>query len=123
MTLHQLTIHELQKRLRSGEVTSADIVESVLARIDKVEDRIHSYVLVLKDSVREEARRADEELRRGAAKPLTGIPVAIKDLICTKGVTTACGSRILHNFVPPYDATVARKLFPFSSGAFARDNS
>jgi aspartyl-tRNA(Asn)/glutamyl-tRNA(Gln) amidotransferase subunit A len=108
--LHQLTIHELQKKLRGGDTTSVDIVESVIQRIDTVEERIHSYITLLKDSAREEARRADAEIRKGNARPLTGIPIAVKDLICTKGIKTTCGSKILHNFIPPYDATVVEKL-------------
>ena len=110
MKLHQLTIHELQDKLRLGKTTSSEIVESVINRIDEVEDRVHSYITVLKDSAREEACRADKEIRQGTAKPLTGIPIAVKDLICTKGVRTTCGSKILHNFIPPYDATVVRML-------------
>jgi aspartyl-tRNA(Asn)/glutamyl-tRNA(Gln) amidotransferase subunit A len=110
MELHQLTIHELQRKLRSGDITSADIVESVIQRIDAVEERIHSYITLLKDSARKEARRADEEIRKGNAKSLTGIPIAVKDLICTRGIRTTCGSKILHNFIPPYDATVVEKL-------------
>lgn len=110
MKLHQLTIHELQKRLRGGGTTSADIVESVIQRIDAVEGRIHSYITLMKDSAREDARRADEDIRKGNARPLTGIPIAVKDLICTQGIRTTCGSKILHNFIPPYDATVVEKL-------------
>jgi len=110
MKLHQFTIHELQKKLRGDDTTSAEIVESVIERIDAVEDRIHSYITLLKDSAREEARKADGDIRSGKARPLTGIPIAVKDLICTRGVRTTCGSKILHNFIPPYDATVIEKL-------------
>jgi aspartyl-tRNA(Asn)/glutamyl-tRNA(Gln) amidotransferase subunit A len=110
MKLHQLTIHELQKKLRSGDTTPAEVVESVIERIDEVEDRIHSYITLMKDSAREDARRADKDIRTGKARPLTGIPIAVKDLICTRGIRTTCGSKILHNFIPPYDATVVEKL-------------
>lgn len=110
MELHRLTIHELHKKLLSGETTSAEIVESVLGRIDAVEERIHSYITILADSAREEALMADEKIRNGKAGPLTGIPIAIKDLICTKGIRTTCGSKILYNFIPPYNATVIEKL-------------
>ncbi len=110
MELHQLTIHELQKKLASGETTSVDITASVLGRIDAVEDRVHAYITLLKDSALEEARRADNDIRQGKSGPLTGIPVAVKDLLCTRGIRTTCGSKILHNFIPPYDATVIGKL-------------
>lgn len=110
MELHQLTIHELQKKLESGETTSVDITASVLGRIDAVEDRVHAYITLLKDSALEEARRADNDIRQGKSGPLTGIPLAVKDLLCTRGIRTTCGSKILHNFIPPYDATVIGKL-------------
>ncbi len=110
MKLNELTIHELQDKLRKGETTAIDIVESVIRRIDEVEGRVHSYITLLTESAKTEARKADEEIRKGNAGPLTGIPIAVKDLICTKGIRTTCGSRILHNFVPPYNATVVNKL-------------
>jgi len=110
MKLHELTIHELQQKLRSGETTAVDLVESVIGRIDEVEDKTRSYITVLRNSAREEAFRADEEIRQGKGGPLTGIPVALKDVICTRGVRTTCGSKILHDFIPPYDATVVERL-------------
>ena len=110
MKLHELTIHELQQKLRSGETTAVDLVESVIGRIDEVEDKTRSYITVLRNSAREEAFRADEEIRQGKGGPLTGIPVALKDIVCTKGVRTTCGSKILHDFIPPYDATVVERL-------------
>ncbi len=110
MELYQLTIHELQDKLKKREVSSAEITRSVFERISKVEDRVHSYITLLRDSALEQAEAADRRIREGNAAPLTGIPIALKDILCTQGVKTTCGSRILHNFVPPYDATVTRKL-------------
>ena len=110
MELHQLTIHELQKLIQNGEVSSTQITRSVFSRIDEVEERIHSYIRLMKDEALAAAARADEDIKNGNIRPLTGIPVALKDIVCTKGITTTCGSNILHNFVPPYDATVVEKL-------------
>ena len=110
MELNQLTIHELQKMIRSGETTSTDIVRSVFQRIDDVEKDVHAYIRLTREAAFEEAAKADEDIRKGRLRPLTGIPIALKDLLCTKGVTTTCASHILHNFVPPYDATVVEKL-------------
>ena len=110
MDLNQLTIHELQEKLKAGETTSTDIVQSVFRRIDSVEKDVHAYILLTRDAALAEAARADEEIKKGRIQALTGIPIALKDLLCTRGVTTTCASRILHNYVPPYDATVVEKL-------------
>jgi len=110
MELNRLTVHELQEMIKGGEISSVDIVKSVFRRIDAVENRVHSYITLLRGSALEEAEKADQEIKRGNIKALTGIPVALKDLICTRGVRTTCGSRILGNYVPPYDSTVVKKL-------------
>ena len=110
MELHQLTIHELQKLIRSGKVTSSDIVKSVFKRIDAVEGNVHAYISFMKEYAFEEAAKADRSIREGNIQALTGIPIALKDIVCTKGFTTTCGSRILYNYIPPYDATVVEKL-------------
>ncbi|MHB8138266.1 MAG: Asp-tRNA(Asn)/Glu-tRNA(Gln) amidotransferase subunit GatA [Smithellaceae bacterium] len=110
MELHQLTIHELQEKIKSGEVSSTQITRSVFARVDEVEERVHSYIRLMKDEALTAAARADEDIKKGDIRPLTGIPVALKDIVCTKGIPTTCGSHILHNFVPPYNATVVKKL-------------
>jgi aspartyl-tRNA(Asn)/glutamyl-tRNA(Gln) amidotransferase subunit A len=110
MELHELTIHELLDKLRAGETTSAEITASVFSRIDAVEKEINAYITPLRETAEAEAARADEAIRRGETGALTGIPIALKDILCTKGVRTTCGSRILENFIPPYDATVVEKL-------------
>lgn len=110
MELYQLTIHELQNKIRQGGVTSTAIVNSVFGRIDAVEENVHSYITLMRESALEEAQKADEQIRTGEIKALTGIPVALKDIYCTRGVRTTCGSLILDNFIPPYDATVVVKL-------------
>jgi aspartyl-tRNA(Asn)/glutamyl-tRNA(Gln) amidotransferase subunit A len=110
MELYELTIHELLDRLRAGETTSADITASVFGRIDAVEKEVRSYITLMRETALVEARAADERIKKGEIGALTGIPIALKDLLCTKGVRTTCGSRILENFIPPYDATVVEKL-------------
>jgi aspartyl-tRNA(Asn)/glutamyl-tRNA(Gln) amidotransferase subunit A len=110
MELHQLTIHELQELIKNGDVSSTQITRSVFSRIDEVEERVHSYIRLMKDEALTAAARADEDIKKGNIRPLTGIPVALKDIVCTKGIPTTCGSNILHNFVPPYNATVVEKL-------------
>jgi len=110
MILSRLTIHELQSLIRTGGATSSEIVQSVFARIEEVEGRVHAYITLMKDYAFAEAARADQDIKAGKIKPLTGIPIALKDIVCTKGFLTTCGSHILHNYVPPYDATVVQKL-------------
>jgi len=110
MELNQLTIHELQEKIKNGETSATQITESVFDRINAVEERVHSYIRLMRDEALAAAKKADEEIKRGEINTLTGIPIALKDIVCTKGINTTCGSRILHNFVPPYDATVVEKL-------------
>jgi aspartyl-tRNA(Asn)/glutamyl-tRNA(Gln) amidotransferase subunit A len=110
MELYQLTIHELLDRLRAGETTSAAITASVFGRIDAVEKEVHAYITLMRETALAEAARADEKIRKGEIDALTGIPIAMKDICCMKGVRTTCGSKILENFIPPYDATVVEKL-------------
>jgi len=110
MELHQLTIHELQEKLKEGKTSAVKIAESVFQRIDAVEKRVHSYIRLMKDEALAAADKADKDIKKGDIKALTGIPIALKDIVCTKGIATTCGSHILHNFVPPYDATVVEKL-------------
>jgi aspartyl-tRNA(Asn)/glutamyl-tRNA(Gln) amidotransferase subunit A len=108
--LYSKTIYELHALLAAGEVTSREITEAVLARIDAVDEKVHAYITVTSELARKGAQRADERIRSGAAGLLTGIPLAIKDNLCIKGVATTCGSKSLAQFVPPYSATVIKAL-------------
>jgi aspartyl-tRNA(Asn)/glutamyl-tRNA(Gln) amidotransferase subunit A len=111
MELYQRTIHDLHDMLKKGETTSLAITESVLSRIAVVEEQVKAYISVTGDVARAQAQEADTRIKAGEfASPLLGIPVAIKDNMCTEGITTTCASKILANFVPPYNATVVARL-------------
>jgi aspartyl-tRNA(Asn)/glutamyl-tRNA(Gln) amidotransferase subunit A len=110
MALNGLTIHELHDKLTKRETTAVDIVGSVFNRIDAVEDKVHAYIGFMKEEAYKQAARADEDIKKGHIQALTGIPIALKDVLCTKGFKTTCASHILHNYIPPYDATVIEKL-------------
>jgi len=110
VTLYRLTVHEAHELLRRREVSSLELTESVLEKIEDSDQEIRAYITPTPEVALEQAKQADERIAAGDIGPLTGIPTAIKDNICTKGVLTTCGSRILENFVPPYDATVFERL-------------
>ena len=108
--LYNLTIHELHEKLKKKEITSKELSEAVFKRIDSVDNKVKAYLSVAKDEALKQAEDADKEIKAGKVKPLTGIPIAIKDNVCIDGVKTTCASKILENFIPPYDATVITKL-------------
>jgi aspartyl-tRNA(Asn)/glutamyl-tRNA(Gln) amidotransferase subunit A len=96
--------------LKEGAISSVELTEAVLEHIDDTDAKIHSYVTITKETALQQAQAADKCIKEGKATPLTGIPAAIKDNMCTIGTRTTCSSRMLEHFVPPYDATVVRKL-------------
>jgi aspartyl-tRNA(Asn)/glutamyl-tRNA(Gln) amidotransferase subunit A len=108
--LYEMTATELAQMLKAKKVTSFEITRSVLERIDSIEAKVHSYVTIQPEAALDMAKEADRRLASGNAGPLTGIPIAVKDNMCVRDWRTTCGSRILANFVPPYDATVVRLL-------------
>ncbi len=110
LKLNQLTSHEAHQLLWKREISALELTEAVLGRIAHVEEQIHAFVTVTEELALMQAREADERIRAGDASPLVGIPTMIKDNICTKGIATTCSSRMLQNFVPPYDATVMQRL-------------
>jgi aspartyl-tRNA(Asn)/glutamyl-tRNA(Gln) amidotransferase subunit A len=109
--LHQLTIHEAHRLIKQRKISSTELTKSVLKRIAEIEGKVHACVTIVEDIALKEAERVDNYIRtNNEITPLTGIPTLIKDVICTKGIRTTCGSKMLENFVPPYDATVIEKL-------------
>jgi len=108
--LCQLTIHQAHELLKRREISSVELTKATLERIAGIEDKIHAYVTITEDIALRQAEEADDCIRSGNITPLTGVPVLIKDVICTKGIRTTCSSRMLENFIPPYDATVVKKL-------------
>lgn len=106
-----MTAHELHDLLTAKEISAAQITADVLARVDEVEDAIGAYVTVTREKALADAKAVDEKISRGEKiSALEGIPCAIKDNICTRGIRTTCASKILEDFVPPYDATAYSKL-------------
>lgn len=111
MNLYELTAHELSDKLKAKEVSSTEITKSVIERIEKVEGTIGSYITSTHEQALETAKLVDNKIANGEEiAPLEGIPMAIKDNICTEGIKTTCASKMLENFIPPYDAFVAKKI-------------
>ena len=111
MSLYQLTAKELHRKLCNKECSAREVTESVLGRIDACEDRVGAYVTLDREGALAAAGEVDKKIAAGEAiGPLAGIPVAVKDNICTKDILTTCSSRMLYNFRPPYDATVVERL-------------
>jgi len=110
MKLHELTIDAAHKLLNKKEISSRELTRAVFDRIDAVEIKIDAYITLSEELAMQQAEQADKAIAKGGCLPLTGIPLGIKDLICTRNFPTTCGSKILENFAPPYDATVIGKL-------------
>ncbi len=111
MDLYRLTIHELRDLLNKREITALQMAQAFLVRLGTVEQKVDAFMEITPRHPLGLARKYDADRAKGDAVPACGgIPLAIKDVLCTRGVTTTCSSKILHNFVPPYDATAVRKL-------------
>lgn len=110
MEPYSLGIVELQRLLEKKEISAAEVVSSVYGRVDAVEEKIKAYVTLTRDEAYEMAAAADRARAAGRTGALMGVPMAIKDNMCTKGIKTTCSSKILQNFVPPYESTVTAKL-------------
>lgn len=110
MELYEFTIHQLHEKLKNKQVSSVEATKAVLSRIDTVEDKVHSFVTVSRDEAMRQAEEADRRIAAGDIRPLTGVPIAVKDIFCTEGIRTTCSSKILENFIPPYDSTVVARL-------------
>jgi aspartyl-tRNA(Asn)/glutamyl-tRNA(Gln) amidotransferase subunit A len=109
--LYRLTIHGLRDLIQKGEVSPVEVVQNFFVRIGRVEDRIQAYnTLTPRPALAFAKKFEDMQVRNQKVPPLAGIPLAIKDVICAKGVPTTCSSRILENYIPPYNATVMNRL-------------
>ncbi|MCL4536297.1 MAG: Asp-tRNA(Asn)/Glu-tRNA(Gln) amidotransferase subunit GatA [Nitrospirae bacterium] len=110
MKLNELTISELRRLLDDREVKPGEVLDDIYNRIDAVDDKVKSYITITKDVAYEMAKDAEQAILSNKASLLTGIPVAVKDNMCTKDISTTCASKILHNFKPPYESTVTARL-------------
>ena len=120
--LYNLTIAEAHGLLSRREVTSQELTRAVLERIESVDNRVRAYVTVTAEAALADAAAADQRIAAGDAGPLTGIPWCVKDVLMTKGVRTTCSSRMLENFIPPYDAHVVERLKAAGAIAVGKSN-
>jgi len=110
VSLHTKTLAQLAKGLRAREFSSVELARAFLERMEASQPALNAFITVMREQALADAQAADRELASGATRTLTGLPIVHKDLFCTAGVRTTCGSRMLDNFVSPYDATVVAKL-------------
>ncbi len=122
MTAHTLTLAQLAKGLRAKEFSSVELVRGFLERIEAHQPVLNAMITILRDQALAAAQSADKDLAAGRGGPLTGLPIVHKDLFCTEGVLTTCGSHMLDNFVSPYDATVVAKLKSAGAVMLAKSN-
>ena len=105
-----MKIRDMRKALDDRQVSAAELAKAYLDKIKQYDGKIQSYITVTEDIALKQAEKAQSVIDKGESKALTGIPVAVKDNICTEGVKTTCASKMLENFIPPYNATVMEKL-------------
>ncbi len=110
MELHELTIGSARKLLSEKKISSTQLTTALLDRIETHDDKIGAFITVDRQYALDQAKKADKDIARDRISALTGVPIALKDILCTKGMKTTCGSQILNNFVPEYDGTVVTKL-------------
>ena len=110
MSLHEKTAAEIGRGIHAGEFSSEEVTRHFLQRIEQGNPRLNAFVTVTAERALADARRADAAIADGRGGPLTGVPIAHKDIFCTDGILTTCGSRMLSGFVSPYDATVVERL-------------
>lgn len=108
--MHNKTIAELSELLASKKITSVELTQHYLDRIKQHNKNLNCYITVCEETALEQAKQADERIANGTHTPITGIPIAQKDIFCTKGIKTTCGSKMLDNFIAPYESTVTQKF-------------
>ena len=117
------TIRQASESLANGEISSVELTRTYLDRIERLDGRVNSFITVTAELALQQAQAADSRIAAGHSGALTGVPAQIKDVICTKGVPTTCGSRMLENYVPVYDATVAERLFAQGAVLLGKGNT
>lgn len=123
MNLYELTVHELKEKLEKKEITAEEITQSYVDRMAEKEKDVKAFVTTTEEQALQNAKKMDEKRAKGEkVSPFAGIPIGIKDNICTKGVRTTCSSKMLENFVSPYDATVMEKLKENGLGMLGKMN-
>ncbi|MFT5727546.1 MAG: aspartyl-tRNA(Asn)/glutamyl-tRNA(Gln) amidotransferase subunit A [Desulforhopalus sp.] len=110
MKLYELTISQALEKMAAGELTSVELTQSYLDRIEAVENNVSAYITIDSEGALKQAVQADKDRSEGKAGKLCGIPVSLKDLLCVKDLKMTCGSKMLENFIPPYDATVVKNI-------------
>jgi aspartyl-tRNA(Asn)/glutamyl-tRNA(Gln) amidotransferase subunit A len=123
MSLCELTIAAALDKMRAGEITSAALTAAYLERIAHVDGQVQAYLTVTAERAMQQAARADARRANGEDAPLLGVPLAIKDVMCTQGIQTTAGSRILEGFVPPYTATAVQKLLDAGAVVLGKTNT
>ena len=108
--MHRATLRKAKEGLQKKQFSSVELTEAVFKHIDRVEGKVKAFVHLTRETALNQAREADQKIAAGEDAPLLGIPLALKDLICTQGLRTTCSSRMLDQFVSPYDATVVKQL-------------
>ena len=111
MNITDLTVHELKEKLKNKELTITEITKAYLDRINEKEEDVQAFITILADEALKQAKETEEKVNSGEiTTEYAGIPIGIKDNMCTKGVKTTCASKILENFIAPYNATVVENL-------------
>ena len=111
MNITELTVHELQEKIKNKELTITQINEAYINRIQEKETEVQAFITKLTDQAMEQAKNIQQKIDKcEKLSELAGIPIGIKDNICAKGIKTTCASKMLENFVAPYDATVMNKI-------------
>ena len=110
MNIHDLTLAQLREQLDSRKLSATEVTEAYLSRIGATDSKVNAYITLCEETARAEAKAADQLIAAGKATTLTGLPIAAKDIFNTKGIKTTCASRILENYIAPYDATAIAKI-------------